>query len=62
MGVVRHLASGVAGLIYRPTDAIAEEYHKWYFNTYVWNKTTWMGVTGSVPWSGVIRIGEPSGS
>jgi len=44
MGVVRHLASGVAGLIYRPTDAIAEEYHKWYFNTYVWNKTTWMGV------------------
>jgi cephalosporin hydroxylase len=44
MGLVRHLASGVAGFIYRPTDAIVDEYHKWYFNTYVWTKTNWMGV------------------
>ena len=44
MGRVRQLASGVAGLIYRPTDEVAAEYHKWYFGTLIWHKTTWMGV------------------
>ncbi|WP_375488469.1 rhamnosyl O-methyltransferase [uncultured Mycobacterium sp.] len=29
---------------YRPTGTEGEEYHKWYFNTLVWKKTTWMGV------------------
>jgi cephalosporin hydroxylase len=45
MGVVRQLTSAVAGSIYRPTDAIADEYHKWYYGTSVHNKTTWMGIT-----------------
>jgi cephalosporin hydroxylase len=44
MGRVRQLASGAAGLIYRPTDEVAAEYNKWYFGTLVWHKTTWMGV------------------
>ena len=45
MGLLRQLASGVAGVLYRPTDAVAAEYHKWYYGTLVWNiKTTWMGV------------------
>ncbi|GFG73610.1 rhamnosyl O-methyltransferase [Mycobacterium botniense] len=29
---------------YQPTGSESEEYHKWYFNTFVWKKTTWMGV------------------
>jgi cephalosporin hydroxylase len=45
MGLARTLASGVAGLLYRPTDAVAAEYHKWYYNTLIHNKTTWMGFT-----------------
>ena len=45
MSLVRHLQSGVAGLIYRPTDAVAAEYHKWYYGTLIQDKTTWMGVT-----------------
>ncbi|MDV3136646.1 rhamnosyl O-methyltransferase [Mycobacterium sp. 29Ha] len=44
MGMIRQMASGVAGAIYRPSDAIAEEYHKWYYGALVWNTTTWMGV------------------
>jgi cephalosporin hydroxylase len=44
MGLIRQLASGVAGVIYRPSDAITEEYHKWYYGTLVWQHTTWMGV------------------
>ncbi|BBY96212.1 rhamnosyl O-methyltransferase [Mycobacterium gallinarum] len=44
MGVIRQIASGVAGAIYRPSDAIAEEYHKWYYGTMVWLHTSWMGV------------------
>jgi cephalosporin hydroxylase len=44
MGMIRQMASGVAGAIYRPSDAIAEEYHKWYYGTLVWNHTSWMGV------------------
>ncbi|HZC09307.1 MAG TPA: CmcI family methyltransferase [Mycobacterium sp.] len=30
---------------YQPTGSEAEEYHKWYYNTFVWKKTTWMGIT-----------------
>jgi cephalosporin hydroxylase len=41
---VRQLASFAALLLYRPTDAVAAEYHKWYYNTFVQNKTKWMGV------------------
>jgi cephalosporin hydroxylase len=44
MGLVRQMASTVAGYIYRPTDSAAAEYHKWYYGTLVWNKTTWMGI------------------
>lgn len=44
MGLIRQIASGVAGVIYRPSDAIAEEYHKWYYGSLVWNTTTWMGI------------------
>jgi cephalosporin hydroxylase len=29
---------------YQPTESEAEEYHKWYFNTFVWKTTTWLGV------------------
>ncbi|HZS22873.1 MAG TPA: CmcI family methyltransferase [Pseudonocardiaceae bacterium] len=29
---------------YQPTGSECDEYHKWYFNTEVWKKTTWMGV------------------
>lgn len=29
---------------YRPSGSESEEYHKWFFNTFVWKKTTWMGV------------------
>lgn len=45
-GLGRRLATGVlAPYFYQPTGSEAEEYHKWYFNTMVWKKTTWMGVT-----------------
>jgi cephalosporin hydroxylase len=44
MGVVRQLASGVAGAIYRPSDDITEEYHKWYYGTLIQERTSWMGV------------------
>ncbi|MFV1363047.1 rhamnosyl O-methyltransferase [Mycolicibacterium elephantis] len=30
---------------YQPRGTEAEEYHKWYYNTFVWRKTSWMGVT-----------------
>ena len=29
---------------YQPTGSESEEYHKWYYNTLVWQMTTWMGV------------------
>jgi cephalosporin hydroxylase len=29
---------------YQPTGSESVEYHKWYFNTLVWQNTTWMGV------------------
>lgn len=41
---VRQMFSCVSGMIYRPTDSIAEEYHKWYYGNFVWNTTTWMGI------------------
>jgi cephalosporin hydroxylase len=44
MGLVRQLASITAGTIYRPGDDIADDYHKWYYGTLVWNSTTWMGI------------------
>lgn len=44
MGRIRQLASGVAGVIYRPSDAIAEEYHKWYYGGLIWASTSWMGI------------------
>lgn len=44
-GLGRRLASGVlAPFLYQGTGSEADEYHKWYFNTFVWKKTTWMGV------------------
>ena len=42
---VRRLANSARSLFfYQPTGSEADEYHKWYFNTFVWRKTTWMGV------------------
>src|SRR5262249_24887000 len=44
-GLGRRDASGLmAPYLYKSTGSEAEEYHKWYFNTMVWMKTTWMGV------------------
>jgi cephalosporin hydroxylase len=37
--------SGVAIFVYQPKGSEAEEYHKWYYNTFVWKKTTWLGIT-----------------
>jgi cephalosporin hydroxylase len=43
---VRSLAkSALAIYSYQPTGSESEEYHKWYYNTFVWKKTTWMGIT-----------------
>ncbi len=42
--VKRYITSMLAYYFYRPTGSEAEEYHKWYYNTSVWMKTTWMGV------------------
>lgn len=36
--------AALAAYSYQPTDSESEEYHKWYFNTLVWKKTTWMGI------------------
>jgi cephalosporin hydroxylase len=44
MGFVRQLASGISGVVYRPSDAVGAEYHKWYYGTLIQNTTTWMGV------------------
>ncbi|WP_286145664.1 rhamnosyl O-methyltransferase [Mycobacterium sp. ENV421] len=45
MSSVRQVArSALAIVAYQPTGNEAEEYHKWYFNTFVWRKTTWMGI------------------
>ena len=37
--------AAVAVYAYQPTGSEAEEYHKWYYNTFVWKKTSWMGIT-----------------
>ncbi|MGH3970638.1 MAG: rhamnosyl O-methyltransferase [Mycobacterium sp.] len=43
--VVKTFASSIAAhYFYQPTGSEAEEYHKWYYNTGVWMKSTWMGV------------------
>ena len=43
---MRSLANSARSIFfYQPTGSEAEEYHKWYYNTFVWRKTTWMGVT-----------------
>ena len=45
LGLGKRLASYVlAPYFYQPTGSESEEYHKWYYNTSVWKKTTWMGV------------------
>jgi cephalosporin hydroxylase len=42
---VKKLAkAALAVYSYQPTGSESEEYHKWYYNTFVWKKTTWMGV------------------
>jgi cephalosporin hydroxylase len=43
--IVKVLASAIQShYSYQPTGSESEEYHKWYYNTAVWKKTTWMGV------------------
>jgi len=37
--------AAIAVYAYQPTGSEAEEYQKWYYNTFVWKKTTWMGIT-----------------
>ncbi|WP_272937655.1 CmcI family methyltransferase [Mycolicibacterium tusciae] len=44
MSLIRQLASGVAGVIYRPSDEIADEYHKYYYGTMIWSTTSWRGI------------------
>ena len=44
-GLGRRIASGLlAPYLYRSNGSESDEYHKWYYNTSVWKKTTWMGV------------------
>jgi cephalosporin hydroxylase len=44
--LVKRLATAImAHYSYQPSGSEPEEYHKWYHNTAVWKKTTWMGVT-----------------
>jgi cephalosporin hydroxylase len=40
----RLVKSGVSVFFYQPTGSEGEEYHKWYYNTFVWNKTKWLGI------------------
>jgi len=42
--VKRFAGAIVARYFYRPTGSEFDAYHKWYYNTEVWTKTTWMGV------------------
>ena len=37
-------APSLARYFYQPTGSEPNEYHKWYYNTQVFNKITWMGV------------------
>jgi cephalosporin hydroxylase len=42
---VRSVANSARSIFfYQPTGAEPEEYHKWYYNTFVWKKTTWLGI------------------
>ncbi|MUL63423.1 rhamnosyl O-methyltransferase [Mycobacterium sp. CBMA 234] len=42
----RRLINSAASIaFYQSTGSEPEEYHKWYYNTFVWQKTRWMGVT-----------------
>jgi cephalosporin hydroxylase len=44
-GYVKQVATpSLARYFYQPTGAEPQEYHKWYYNTEVFNKITWMGV------------------
>lgn len=45
VGVFSKLVSGIASTIYRPSDNIADEYHKWYYGTLGQTRLTWMGMT-----------------
>ncbi|UJL31989.1 rhamnosyl O-methyltransferase [Mycolicibacterium vanbaalenii] len=40
----RLVNSAVSVFLYQPSGSEPEEYHKWYYNTFVWNKTTWLGI------------------
>jgi cephalosporin hydroxylase len=43
---LRRLANSMLAIfVYQPTGSEPEEYHKWYYNTFVWKKTSFMGVT-----------------
>ena len=42
--VKKRAATFLARYFYQPTGSEPEEYHKWYYNTFVWKKTTWMGI------------------
>lgn len=43
--LVKKIATSIlARYFYQPTGSESEEYHKWYYNTGVWTKNTWMGV------------------
>jgi cephalosporin hydroxylase len=42
---LRRLPKAILALAsYQPTGSESEEYHKWYYNTFVWKKTSWAGV------------------
>ena len=44
-GFAKKVATAVrAHYLYQPTGSECEEYHKWYYNTSVWKKATWLGV------------------
>ncbi len=42
--VLRPLQTYYPNYFYQPTGSESEEYHKWYYNTLVWEKTTWEGI------------------
>ena len=43
---LRRIANSILAIFfYQPTGSEPEEYHKWYYNTFVWKKTSFMGVT-----------------
>jgi cephalosporin hydroxylase len=40
----RLIGAFLAQMIYRPTSAVADEYHKWYFGSMRWMKNSWAGI------------------